>query len=267
MASASELSINTGASAIAMAQKNFGDSVTIVSASYNGDTLSSGIFADGDATSPGVVPKDFGVILSTGHAENVTNDDYNTEMDGFTRAMTFTMNVNPGVVANDSVVLTTGQTVTRNADKTLNFPCDGDIETDKGAPAVERLQPGDMIWTLDNGYQPLRWIGQSTGFASGAFTPVRVTEATFGDHGTLLVSPQHRILVHDPLAVLVFSTAEVLIAAKHLVDDRNVTIVEGGMNGIATLFLDFDRGAGDGHCEAAQQILKQHEARLLGTAA
>jgi len=73
MVAASELSINTNASATAMANSIFGNGVTVVSASYTGDALSSATYTGGDATSPGVVPGDEGVILSTGHAEDFTN--------------------------------------------------------------------------------------------------------------------------------------------------------------------------------------------------
>ncbi len=73
MVAASELSINTNASATAMANAIFGDSVQVVSASYSGSSYSSGIYSGGDSTSPGVVPGDSGVILSTGRASDFTN--------------------------------------------------------------------------------------------------------------------------------------------------------------------------------------------------
>lgn len=45
------LPINTGASAFQMAQTIFGDEVSIVSAAYNGQNSSSGIYSNGDAIS------------------------------------------------------------------------------------------------------------------------------------------------------------------------------------------------------------------------
>ncbi len=73
MVSASELPINTSASATQMAQTIFGDGVTVVSASYTGDYRSSGTYSNGDTISPGVTPGDTGIILSTGYAEDFTN--------------------------------------------------------------------------------------------------------------------------------------------------------------------------------------------------
>jgi len=180
------------------------------------------------------------------------------------------------------------------------------IDTEDGKRRVEDLRADDLIWTMDRGLQPLRWIGQRTVAAVGAFAPVHVAAGTFGDHRTLMLSPQHRILVRDPLADLVFGTPEVLVAAKHLINGRNVTSVEGGSvtyvhllfdqheivmaNGLATesflpgpqtvdafeneivdeiaqLFPELDLETGEGYGDAARQILKKHEARMLFGAA
>ncbi|MCL3881790.1 Hint domain-containing protein [Marivita sp. GX14005] len=342
------------------------------------------------------------------------NDDYNTEMDGFTVTLTMKMNVIPGqvnsirigiadvvdsnydsnlliaadsiqtdliaeadslniytnstktidvlsndinntgsalfithingiaVTPGDSVTLNTGQVVTLTPAGTLSVTSDSDFETvnftyevesasgeidtgfvtiatvpcfvagtmirtDAGQKRVERLEPGDLVWTMDNGFQPLRWIGQRTVAATGTFAPVRVAAGTFGEHANLMLSPQHRILMRDPLADLVFGTPEVLVAAKHLIDGRNVQSVEGGSvtyvhllfdrheiimaNGLATesflpgpqtmdafeediitelvqLFPELDPETGEGYGDAARQILKRHEAAMfIGAAA
>lgn len=73
MVAASPLTINTGATAMQMAETIFGDGVTVVNASYSGSGYSSGIYTGGLTTSPGVVPSDSGVILSTGRATGFTN--------------------------------------------------------------------------------------------------------------------------------------------------------------------------------------------------
>lgn len=69
-----ELTYDTSASALAMAELIFGDRVTVTGATYTGDARASAIYSDGDAISPGVVPGDTGVILSTGQADRFTND-------------------------------------------------------------------------------------------------------------------------------------------------------------------------------------------------
>jgi len=516
MVAASELDIDESATAIEMAEEIFGDGVTVVSASYDGDNDSSGIYTGGDTTSPGVVPGDSGVILSTGDAADFTNssgqsnqsnststntsgdnnnpdfneaagtrtydasvlevdfipdsdtmtmqfvfsseeypeyvnsiyqdvvvvwingeqvelavgngdadpgnvnstnnenlyidntgDQYNTEMDGFTVTMTLTMPVVPGevntiqigiadvgdssydsnlliagdsvqtnlvaqtdsatvypngtvtvdvlandnstsgtltithlngipVVAGDSVVLNTGQTITLNADGTISIAGDGDIEdfnftygvsngtnndtafvevssipcfvagtmilTPDGEVPVETLRAGDLVRTQDDGDCPVRWAGQRSVDAQGDLAPIRIRAGTFGPHRELLVSPQHRVLIRDSLAELLFGDGEVLVAAKDLLNDRSVTRNTGGqvtyvhlmfdkhqviysqgletesflpgpqttscferplVEEICRIFPELDPMTGQGYGSAARRTLRSYEARLL----
>lgn len=80
MPTASELPIDTSATALEMAEAMFGDGILIQSADYIGAAASSGIYTDGDTVAPGVTPSDTGVILSTGRATDITNSsgDANT---------------------------------------------------------------------------------------------------------------------------------------------------------------------------------------------
>ena len=73
MVAASRLPVNTNASAMQMANEIFGDGVTVVNATYTGDSRSSGVYSNGDSVSPFVTPGDTGVILSTGRATDFTN--------------------------------------------------------------------------------------------------------------------------------------------------------------------------------------------------
>ncbi|WP_317853173.1 choice-of-anchor L domain-containing protein [Ruegeria marisflavi] len=80
MPTASELSIDTSASAMDMANAMFGNGIQIVSADYTGAASASGIYSDGDTVAPDITPSDTGVILSTGKATSITNSsgDANT---------------------------------------------------------------------------------------------------------------------------------------------------------------------------------------------
>lgn len=456
MATGQELPINTSATALQMAQSIFGPGVTVQSATYSGDPVSSGIYSNGDAVSAAVTPGNSGVILSTGNLRdftqgsgdpnrstgtssntagidnnalfnalagratfdaailttnfipttnflsiqftfaseeypeytgsifndavgiwingqivtspvmniaqinsinqgqngnlfiNNTGDAHNTEMDGFTVTLSVLIPVNIGVVntltigiadvgdnafdsalliaagsvqgafiarddtitlneqqvgllnvlANDgngvgisivthinSVPVVAGSTVTLPSGHqvtllangqlqivqpagltgpvTVNFsytsqsstgisdsafvsvttvPCftaGTRIQTDRGEIAVERLVVGDLVMTRDNGLQPVRWIGSRTVPAEGRFAPVLIEAGTFGLHGQLKVSQQHRVLLTHWMAELMFAEPEVLVAAKDLVNDCSVRLIPGGE--VTYIHLLFDR--------------------------
>lgn len=513
-----EMPIDRNATAMQMAETIFGDGVTVVNASYTGDRNSSGIYTNGDAISPGVMPADTGVMFSTGDLRGFTNNStqanlrpntstntsgpnndadfnaaagtntydaafleadfiptgdtmtmqfvfaseeypewtgsqfqdfvgvwingtqvhitvgdgdidpgnlngtntsnlfqdntgsaFNTEMDGITVTLTLTIPVNPGavnsikigvadvadsaydstliiaadsaqttfianddsvsvnpagsrtvdvlandanstggtltithingqaVVAGDTVTLSTGQQVRLNADGTLTVIGDGDIETvnftytaetstgvsdtgivtvdavpcfvagtrirtESGDRPVETLGPGDLVLTRDEGLRPLRWIGRRRVLAEGDFAPIRIAAGSLGDHGELWVSPLHRVLIRHPLAELLFGEAEVLVAARDLVNGAGIRQVEGGeveyvhilfdrhqvifAEGLETesflpgpriahgfeaamvaeiraLFPELNPDTGAGYSPAARRMLKRYEARLL----
>ncbi|MTH77037.1 Hint domain-containing protein [Paracoccus aestuariivivens] len=98
------------------------------------------------------------------------------------------------------------------------------ISTDRGLVAVQDLMLGDMVWTKDDGFQPIRWIGSSklspTVLAQKPnLRPIRIRAGALGadrPSQDLLVSPQHRILVRSKIAVRMFGAMEVLIPAKQL---------------------------------------------------
>jgi len=435
MSTASELPIDTSASAMDMAQAMFGTGITIVSASYTGDAFSSGIYTDGLTVAPGVMPSDTGVILSTGYVSDFTNSSgdsnqkpgtssdtagvnndpglnaiagtttydaaifeasfipdgstltmqivfsseeylefvgqgfndavgiwvngekavltvgdgdvsidninpnsnpnfyvdnadgaYNTEMDGFTVTLTLKAPVVPGEVntiriaiadggdqwfdsnlliagnsiqtaviaqddsftvqrwgetvvdltANDTnvtggtltitkingiavtagsiVTLASGVEVVVNGDGTITLIADGQdnlgpegftyevssadgitdvgfvsgqivpcfvagtrIDTARGSIPIEEIVVGDLVLTLDQGFQPVRWHGVRELNAPGRMAPVMIPAGSFGDHGALAVSPQHRLHFCGWQAELYAGEPEVLVKAIHLV--------------------------------------------------
>jgi hypothetical protein len=91
------------------------------------------------------------------------------------------------------------------------------IDTARGALAVEEVRVGDLVRTLDDGWQPVRWHGVRRVPSRGALAAVRIPAGTFGDHGALAVSPQHRLHFAGWQAELYCGEAEVLVKAIHLV--------------------------------------------------
>jgi Ca2+-binding RTX toxin-like protein len=101
------------------------------------------------------------------------------------------------------------------------------ILTPQGARRIEALRPGDLVITRDNGPQPIRWIGSRTVAGVDKFAPISIAAHVLdGATRPLLVSPQHRVLFTGYKAELLFGCDEVLIAAKHLIDGRDVVVNE-----------------------------------------
>lgn len=67
------LPVATNQTALALAETMFGEGISVVWANYLGDPRAAGIYTLGDTVSPGVVPSNAGVILSTGFASRFTN--------------------------------------------------------------------------------------------------------------------------------------------------------------------------------------------------
>ena len=91
-----------------------------------------------------------------------------------------------------------------------------------GMTRVEDLAIGDLVLTQDHGAQPVRWIGQRTVPGRDAFAPVRFAPGALGDHGELLVSPQHRILLTDWRAQVYMGEDEVLCPALALINGDTI---------------------------------------------
>lgn len=103
------------------------------------------------------------------------------------------------------------------------------IATSGTEVAVEELKIGSVAMTRDNGLQTISWIGKRSmsGKTPAHLLPIRIKANALGKglpKRDLLVSPQHRILVSDWRAELLFGASEVLIAAKHLVNDSDIRV-------------------------------------------
>ena len=103
------------------------------------------------------------------------------------------------------------------------------IATPKGARDIATLRVGDLVVTRDHGLQPIRWIQQRTVPALESFAPIRIRPGVItGQDRDLLVSPQHRMLFQGYRAELLFGESEVLVSAKHMINDKYMTQETGG---------------------------------------
>jgi hypothetical protein len=241
------------------------------------------------------------------------------------------------VVAGQTITLASGEQITLNANGTFTAVSNGTVETQSftytisngqggtdvgmvtlamvpcfvagtriatldGAIAVEDLRPGDLVLTRDEGAQPLRWVGRRRVAAKGAFAPIGFAAGALGGHGALRLSPEHRVLVQGSMAEMLFGASEVLVAAKHLVNDTTIRRLPGGeveylhllfdrhqviwAEGLATeslflgvqalggleqdaldeilaIFPELDARTGKGYGPTARRVLKAHEAQVM----
>jgi Ca2+-binding RTX toxin-like protein len=114
--------------------------------------------------------------------------------------------------------------------------CEGSaILTARGEVLIEALRIGDMVQTLDNGLQPIRWIGRrvltSVELESDArLYPVHIGEGVLGNRRKLLVSGQHGVLWG----------ADHFVRAKHLLGLVDGVRVAHGKKRVVYYHLMFD---------------------------
>ena len=111
------------------------------------------------------------------------------------------------------------------------IPCfagDTLIETKDGPVQAKDIGVGHMVRTRDHGFQPVRWVGDTEIAAEGTFAPVVFAPGSLGNRSELILSPEHRVFICDRQAELLFGSADVLIAAKHLCGMPGVTRRTGG---------------------------------------
>ena len=117
----------------------------------------------------------------------------------------------------------------------------------RGAIPIEQLEVGDRVYTLDNGLQPIVWIGKVTVLADGDHAPIRIAEGALGNTRQMEVSPQHRMMLEGWRAEMICGTDEILAPALHLLNDHNITRRTGGtVDYIHVLFADHQIVFADG---------------------
>lgn len=126
------------------------------------------------------------------------------------------------------------------------------VETARGPVLARDLRLGDKLVTRDKGFQPVRWIGESSVLYadpasspdkadSRAPGPVRIkagSQGTNPDAGNLIVAPGQRLLVRNPLNELLFATDEVMVSAGDMLHLDGIDAVPRDMGRWVHLLLD-----------------------------
>ncbi|MBP0483557.1 Hint domain-containing protein [Sagittula salina] len=122
------------------------------------------------------------------------------------------------------------------------------IATERGAVDAAHIAVGDRVLTRDNGYQPVRWVGQKrlTGHqiaAEPALCPILIRAGALGRGAPdrdLLVSAQHRVVMTGAAIELLFGEDEVLVAAQHLAGRPGIEQITP-KEGVTYVHFMFDR--------------------------
>ena len=121
------------------------------------------------------------------------------------------------------------------------------VTTQTGQTAVEDLRVGDLVETLENGLQPIQWIGTKVVSRAElkmnpALQPVRICAGALGAHQPnrdMCVSPQHRMLLSNAQTELWFASEKVLSCAKHLTHLPGVDQIE--VDTVTYIHIMFDQ--------------------------
>lgn len=127
-------------------------------------------------------------------------------------------------------------------DSVLCIAAGARIATGRGLVPAKALAVGDLVWTLDHGLQPLRWIGTSLLDPARHGAPIRITrdacDSLMPGEG-LVLSGQHRVLLRSPICARMYGT-DVLVAAKKLVGFPGVEALDA-TTPLPVIHLLFDR--------------------------
>ena len=208
-------------------------------------TDDTGTLNDGDATN-----NDF--IDLSGYYDSISELRADFEDDGILnqsntvtlkgRAVDYSENASFGT---GSLTMTNATSSTFTDDNT-GVPCFTAgtlILTPRGNVPIEALRPGDMVYTRDNGPQPLMWFGRTVVdhaalLRDPRLRPIRLSAGAWGLERDLLVSRQHGILVGDELVRAAFlldrpgirvANGKCRVTYIHLLFERHQIVFAGGL--------------------------------------
>lgn len=122
------------------------------------------------------------------------------------------------------------------------------ISTIEGLVPVEKLKQGDMVWTLDHGFRPIRWISSrhvpsALMTANPKLKPLRICKGAIRDNvpsTDLIVSQQHRLFVKSVICERMLDASEALVPVKQLLQLDGFEIADD-LNDVTYYHFMFDQ--------------------------
>ena len=96
------------------------------------------------------------------------------------------------------------------------------IKTAQAERPIEDVKVGDLVMTRDHGLQPVRWAARRTVPTVSDQATITFDQGVLGCSRPLTVSPNHRMLIKGSLAELYLGQDEAFVAARSLVNGRNI---------------------------------------------
>ncbi|MFD1882342.1 Hint domain-containing protein [Paracoccus pacificus] len=130
-----------------------------------------------------------------------------------------------------------GTGANRSLPSTTSIVCfaeDVAIRVPGGERPAGALRVGDVVETVDHGRKPVQWfdsrrLDAATLAEAPHLRPIRIAAGALGrglPQREMLVSPQHRVLVHSRIAQRMFCVEEVLVAAKNLLALPGIAVAD-----------------------------------------
>lgn len=164
------------------------------------------------------------INTTTGHKVTSFHFGGDGYQQGAVDGIVSTVSLQPGTSYTFNTERTSHQKNNEYEDYVACFTGQSMIKTDTGLVAIKDLKVGDMVQTLDHGFQPLRMIltrqlSSIELIVKPNLRPVLVTAGALGKNipeQDLLVSAQHRFLANSPVVERMFGEQETLISATKL---------------------------------------------------
>lgn len=221
-----------------------GDDVFVYNAGDGNDTITdfnfgnSGTLGDGDSTNNDFIDlsafyDDIWELHGDYADDNILNQSNTTDING--NAVDYSDNT----AMNGSITFTDASadssSFTNENTGVVCFASGTAIRTPQGDRLIDTLRVGDLVTTMDNGPQPIRWIGRRhldscSLLMHPNLRPIFISKGVLGAARDLLVSPQHGMLLGDHL-----------VRAKHLVAAPKSRVrIAHGRKSVTYIHLMFD---------------------------
>jgi hypothetical protein len=87
---------------------------------------------------------------------------------------------------------------------------------------VQDLEVGDLVLTRSAGPQPVRWVGSALLRAEGDAAPIVIKAGELHNEHDLVISPNHRLLIHQRQDLLNTGHSEIMVRARQLLNEETI---------------------------------------------